>query len=251
MVNFTTTSTLDPLVDSGELDEALEVAADLAERLENEDVLALAFVRAAQARILAVRGQAAQVVAALEGLESTSRVEGSADYAVIGLLGASAVSYAAIAQDDRALALLAELEATPDARESLYYATLLPAMARTALGIGDRELAERLVGGLEARSPYAEHALLAANAALTEVRGDLRAAADAYADAADRWERFGVVTEQAFALLGRGRCLVGLARPTEAAHPLREAREIFERLGAAPALAETDALLQQATALSS
>ena len=251
IVNFTTTSTLDPLVDSGELDEALEVAADLAERLENEDVLALALVRAAQARILAMRGQAAQVVAALEGLESTSRFEGSADYAAIGLLGASAVSYAAIAQDDRALALLAELEATPDARESLYYAALLPAMARTALGIGDRDLAERLVGGLEARSPYAEHALVAANAALAEARGDLQAAADTYAEAADRWERFGVVPEHAFALLGRGRCLVGLARPTEASHPLREAREIFERLGAAPALAETDALLRESTALSS
>jgi hypothetical protein len=32
---------------------------------------------------------------------------------------------------------------------------------------------------------------------------------------------------------------------------LRQAREIFERLRAAPALAETDALLQQAIALSS
>ena len=124
-------------------------------------------------------------------------------------------------------------------------------MVRTALGIGEPELAERLVSGLEPRYPYAEHALVAANAALTEARGDLQAAADAYADAADRWERFGVVPEQAFALLGQGRCLLGLSRPTEAAPVLRHAREIFERLQAAPALAETDALLQQATALSS
>ena len=72
------------------------------------------------------------------------------------------------------------------------------------------------MSGLEPRTPYAEHALVAANAALTEARGDLQAAADAYADAADRWERFGVVPEQAFALLGQGRCLLGLSRPTEA-----------------------------------
>ena len=86
-------------------------------------------------------------------------------------------------------------------------------MVRTALGIGEPALAERLVSGLEPRYPYAEHALVAANAALTEARGDLQAAADAYADAADRWERFGVVPEQAFALLGQGRCLLGLSRP--------------------------------------
>ena len=99
--------------------------------------------------------------------------------------------------------------------------------------------------------PYAEHALVAANAALAEARGDQLAAVDAYTEAASRWERFGVVPEQAFALLGYGRCLVGLSRPTEAAPVLQRAREIFERLGAAPALAETDGLLQRATALSS
>jgi hypothetical protein len=124
-------------------------------------------------------------------------------------------------------------------------------MVRTALGIGEPALAERLVAGLEPRYPYAEHALVAANASLTDARGDLQTAAIAYADAADRWERFGVVPEQAFALLGQGRCLLGLARPTEAAPILQHAREIFERLGATPALAETDALLQEGTAISS
>ena len=57
--------------------------------------------------------------------------------------------------------------------------------------------------------------------------------------------------EQAFALLGRGRSLIALRRPNEATPSLQQAREIFERLGAVPALKETDALLQQATALSS
>lgn len=119
---------------------------------------------------------------------------------------------------------------------------LLPSIVRTALGIGDTALAARLVSGLEPRTSYAEHALIAANAALMEARGDLQAAAEAHADAATRWERFGVVPEQAFALLGQGRCLLQLSRPAEAAPSLRHAREIFDRLGAAPALAETDAL---------
>jgi len=249
LVNFTTASTLNPLFDGGELDEALEVAADLAERLENEDVLALLNVRSAQARVLTLRGQAAQVAGSLDWLESTSRVAGAID-SLIGL-EASALARAGLGQDDRAAALLVETEATPGARENAYYAAFLPAMVRTALAIGDRRLAERLVDGVEPRNPYAEHVLVAANAALAEDRGDIQVASDAYAEAADRWERFGVVPEHAFALLGQGRCLAGLARPTEATHVLRRAREVFDALGAAPALAETDALLQQATALSS
>ena len=86
---------------------------------------------------------------------------------------------------------------------------------------------------------------------MAESRGDLEVAADAYAEAAERWERFGVVTEHAFAFLGQGRCLIRLARRAEAAPVLQQAREIFDRMGAAPALAQTDELLAQATVLTS
>ena len=50
------------------------------------------------------------------------------------------------------------------------------------------------------------------------------------------------------ALLGLGRCLLELGRPTEAMPILTDAYEIFQPLRAAPALAETDALLHQSTA---
>jgi hypothetical protein len=50
--------------------------------------------------------------------------------------------------------------------------------------------------------------------------------------------------------LGMGRCLVNLDRRAEADQPLRRAREQFASLGAAPALAETDALLEPAGSLS-
>jgi len=39
---------------------------------------------------------------------------------------------------------------------------------------------------------------------------------------------------------------VALGRAPEAAHPLEQAREIFTQLGAKPALAETEALLEKA-----
>ena len=156
-----------------------------------------------------------------------------------------------MAQGEAAGALLAQIEASPGVRVSLYYGWFLTEMVRIALNIGNATLAELFVAGFEPRHPYTQRALVAANAALTESRGDLHAAADAYADAADRWERFGVVPEQAFALLGQGRCLMGLDQASDAAPVLHHAREIFERLQAAPALAEVDALLQEGTALSS
>ena len=109
-----------------------------------------------------------------------------------------------------------------------------------------RELAERLVAGVDPRYPHADHPLVAANAILAEARGDLEVAPDAHVDAADRWERFGVVLEQAFALLGQGRCLLGLSRPNDAAPVLQKAREILRATPGGPALGETDALLVSA-----
>jgi len=63
--------------------------------------------------------------------------------------------------------------------------------------------------------------------------------------AASLWHEFGDPYEEAQAPLRQGRCLVALGRAPDAAAPLAAAREIFARLGAKPALAETDALLAQ------
>jgi class 3 adenylate cyclase/tetratricopeptide (TPR) repeat protein len=251
LLDSLTQSSLDALVDTGEHEEALTLAAEMAPRLEaSGDVFDLVGVRAAQVRIFALRGQGAQEADVLAWLEPAARGTEDPQIVVFGL-GAPALVRAGLDQGEAVAALLAEVESHPGARDNLNYPALLPAMVRTAVGIGEPALAARLVGGLEPRYPYAEHSLVAANAALTEARGNLQVAADAYADAADRWARFGVVPEQAFALLGLGRCLLGLSRPTEASPVLQHAREIFERLKATPALAETDALLQQAAALSS
>lgn len=59
----------------------------------------------------------------------------------------------------------------------------------------------------------------------------------------------GTVPEQAYALLGQGRCLVALEDPA-AEEPLRQAAELFSSMGYRPALAETNALLEQTTAAS-
>jgi tetratricopeptide (TPR) repeat protein len=82
-----------------------------------------------------------------------------------------------------------------------------------------------------------------AEAMVAESSGELEAATAGFADAAARWHDFSVPYEEAQALLGQGRCLVALGRAPEAAPVLEAAREIFARLGARPALAETQAML--------
>ncbi len=248
-VTYITGSMLDPLYGHGAFDQALEVAEGIEDRSETADVTALVNAHAARARIHALRGEVAQVAGSLDWLESTAREAGAPDYAVIGLASA-ALARAALGQSEAAATILAELPTIPGAREIQYYAVYLPTMVRTALEIGDRDLAERLAAGYDSRYPMTAHALATVNAALAEARGDLELAATGYGEAAEGWRQFGVVPELAFALLGRGRCLTALRQVADGKKALQAAGEIFDALGAASALAETDELLRQATAIS-
>ena len=245
-----TASMLDFLVETGEHEQALTLATELGIELEaSGNLFDLTVVRATQALILTLRGQARQVADTLDWLETTSRDAGDVDLFVMGL-GTAAIVRAAIAQTDHAEALLAEIDATPVTCDIVNYPRMLPALVRTALATTNPQLAQQLATGVEPHTPYQEHALTAAAAALAEANGDHQTAADGYTDAARRWEAFGVIPEQAFAHLGHGRCLLALDDPT-ADQPLRHARDLFSRLQAAPHVAECDLLLQQAIARSS
>ncbi len=244
MATSLTAGSLDQLVECGELDQALDTAADLAGRLEGVDALDLADVRATRVVIAVLRGSGTELPGMLEWLEATCREVGAVDWVPFGLALCARVR-AELGQGDAASALLSEVLATPGARESLNFVAALPSMVRTSLALGDRALSERLVSGFEPRQPYGEHALVAAHAALAEASGDLAAAIPAYADAADRWERFGVVAEQGFALLGQGRCLLAVGETEAGSVCLRESRRIWERLGATPRIAEIDTLVQR------
>jgi tetratricopeptide (TPR) repeat protein len=249
MAEWATASTLSPLFDTGELDEAIALVRTLTQRFHS-DQTSLVEVRSVEARIHALRGQPMLAAEHLEWLETTARDTGAAEILVMGL-GSAAITHADLGDTTRAAALLTELAAAQDTRDNPQYAALLPALIRTALAIGHLDIAHGLATGYQPRTPYAHHALITVTAALTEARGDTQAAADGYADAAQRWEQFGVIPEYAYALLGHGRCLINLGRPHEAVSILNQSRTLFDRLAAVPALAETDALLEQATALSS
>jgi DNA-binding SARP family transcriptional activator/tetratricopeptide (TPR) repeat protein len=239
-------SRLHYLFQRGEWDEVLEVATGYDR--EEEDDQDRFWGRAFRLKILGDRGQGAQVSDSLMWLELTGRRFGEPQYVFAGLAVAAFIR-AGLEQSEAAAALLTEIDTDPRFRdEGLSYPVWLPDLVRTALLLGRRALAGRLVAGVEPRHPRTQHALVATNAALIEARGERRAAADGYADAAQRWYAFGDVHEHAYALLGQGRCLTSLGRP-EAAEPLAQARELFQAMGCRPALAETDSLLADATTL--
>jgi class 3 adenylate cyclase/tetratricopeptide (TPR) repeat protein len=196
--------------------------------------------------VLVDRGRAQEATKLVEWLEE---VHGASDRSTTDAGVCIAAGAARLALGDAASVpgLLTGSEAGLRVQGGFWWAHLLPRAVRTSLAAGDSALATRLAASLEPPlQPLAEHATIAARALVDEARGDFEAAAAGFADAASRWHDFAAVYEEAHTLLGQGRCLVALGRAPEAAPVLEQAREIFERLGAKPALGETDALLAQA-----
>jgi class 3 adenylate cyclase/tetratricopeptide (TPR) repeat protein len=230
------------LTELGRPDEATERAAALIEALEGSgNAQDPCEVRASDLALRLSRGGRGRTEE-IESLIATARTIRHAEVSGLAL----AVSAAALVSEAPARAglLLAELEQIQGVRESPYYARQLAGMVRTALAAGDVALANRLVEGLQPHYPLDDHALYAAQAQLAEHASDHTEAATLYAEAAARWKRFGNVPERAYALLGQGRSLVAL-HDASAKEPLREAAELFASIGYKPALAETEALLEQ------
>jgi tetratricopeptide (TPR) repeat protein len=237
------------LVDTGAHDEALQDLADKILDAEARGVRgAVAFWRLLETRILVLRGEASACAEWLDEIERRMRDE-DLQGVVMGLVHVSAAR-AAIGQTEAALSLLAEVAARPDVRAAPSYPEHLPVLARTAATVGAVDLGEQLVAGVEARMPFDQHSLVAARAVLAEGHSDTAAAADLYLDAADRWAAFATPVEEAYALLGAGRCLLALGRMAEATVALERAHSLWVSLKAAPLLAETDALLERTVSLS-
>jgi hypothetical protein len=76
-----------------------------------------------------------------------------------------------------------------------------------------------------------------------ESQGSLQEAAGLFAEAAQLWAAFPHVLEHGYALLGLGRCLLQGGYAAAARRSLQEARDVFNRLGANPLLAQVDDLL--------
>ena len=227
----------------GEWDEALAKAAELTPDLEQSEAGSdLVIVRTQEAVLRVARGEADLARPFIDWLERhglSSEIPWIRAYA---LLTAAPVRLD-FGDAGAALELLAEWEARPRPGSGPNYVAYLPEAVRTALAGGDDGLAARLTDGIASVLPMQRNVLATTQGLLAERRGEHEAAARRFADAAARWHDFEMPYEEAQALLGQGRCLVGLGRAPAAAPVLAAAREIFARLGAKPALVETEALL--------
>ena len=231
----------------GDWDRVLDEAAAMDPLLETpvvRDPWSRGVVRSLRTLVLVERGRAQESATLLDWLEQRAR-EKPSDGAACSI--AAAAARMALGDPVRALEFLSLGEAALRGKGGYWLAWLLPHAVRIALAAGDRTLAERLAGSLEPLQPIARHALVAAQALVTEARGDYEVAAAGFADAASRWHDFAAHYEEAHALLGEGRCLMALGRAHEAVPVLGQAREIFARLGAKPALEETERLLDEIT----
>jgi class 3 adenylate cyclase/tetratricopeptide (TPR) repeat protein len=241
-------SRLSVLVEAGRLDEVLERAEALLPALEaSGNGWCMTETRAIKARALVERGAGSAGIA--ESALDAARAAEFHDHVIMAAIPAASDRIAA-GELDSARALLVELADLPRIRDAGEYGPRLPALVRCALAAGDAGLAARLVEGVEPKVPVREHALVTTAALLAEARGAYAEAAKRFADAAARWEGFGGVLEHAYALLGQGRCLAALGDAT-ADQALRQARALFDEMGARPRVDECDNLIALASKLSS
>jgi class 3 adenylate cyclase/tetratricopeptide (TPR) repeat protein len=115
--------------------------------------------------------------------------------------------------------------------------------------LGEIDTARDLRGSLTSPALRIRLNVATADAVIAEAAGDTEGALQQYEEVAGDWADYGHVLEHALARFGAGRCLLALGRTDEAAARLGEAREILVGLGAAPTIAEIDALGDQAAAL--
>jgi len=241
-------SMVDSLGKTGEWDEALRQAAVLLPELQaTESVWDMLYLRSLGAMLSSRRGDPAEAASNVIWIVEKGReseIGWARDYA---LVAASAV-HLLCGESDAALDLLAECFDPPRASISIIEA--VPEAVRTAVSGGDEGLAARIVQHVDSllaasRLPLEQYVMASIDGLVRERRGDHEAAAAGFANAAAGWHDFCVPYEEGHALLGQGRCLLALGRAPEAAAPLAAARELFARLGAKPALVETDEWLQE------
>jgi class 3 adenylate cyclase/tetratricopeptide (TPR) repeat protein len=229
----------------GRWDEVLDRLPRVAEEVaEAGDVVDAVQLHELHLLLLALRGAKTDLAAVMTQLGRPDHLPWTIPYFDVPMAAA------AISLTDRVAALehLKDWCANSIRPMSVEFAWLIPEGVRVALQAGDRQVAHEVARRCLPNTPFEEAVANTAESQLREAGGEQEAAAAGFAEAAARWHEFDVPYEEAQSLLGQGRCLVALGRAPEAAPVLEQARAIFAKLKAKPALEETKALLTQADA---
>jgi class 3 adenylate cyclase/tetratricopeptide (TPR) repeat protein len=230
------------LYDLGRWDEVLEgtarVLAFVGSSTGQLRLIALPYM----AQVLVRRGRTAEAAVLVEEFVPLAREARDAQVLVPALAVAAFVEQAR-GDLSAAVDFVEEIEQATRGISDFHRARFLDELAAVCVEAGDLDVMRRLVDSIRMTAGRAGHSLVGARAVLTEADGDPKAALLLFEEAAKRWGEYGFVFGRGLALLGSARCLVALGRGTEATPVLHQARDIFAGLGAAPMLAEVDALL--------
>jgi class 3 adenylate cyclase/tetratricopeptide (TPR) repeat protein len=236
-----------PLFDLGQWDRLLDLAARLSDwsRTAGEGYFSIqGSVSVAHVRMC--RGDVAGAADLVRGILPAARQIQDPQVLVDALAVAALVEQAAGRGED-ALELMGEFQRITRERPTWFRAKEIPELVRLCAGMGSLDMASELMEGLPVHARRHKLSVLTATAVLKEAEGDGDGALAAYEEAAEGWRSFGYVLEMGRTALGAGRRLVDLGKP-DAIDRLREARDAFVRLGAAPLLAETESWLARAAA---
>jgi class 3 adenylate cyclase/tetratricopeptide (TPR) repeat protein len=230
------------LYDLGRWDEVMEgtarVLAFVGSSTGQLRLVALPYM----AQVLVRRGRTAEAAVLVEEFLPLARDARDAQVLVPALAVAAFVEQAR-GDLSAAVGFVEEIEQTTRGISDFHRARFLHELATVCVEAGDLDLMRRLVDSIRITVGRVGHSLVGARAVLAEAGGDPKAALLLFEEAAKRWGEYGFAFGRGLALLGSARCLLALGRGTEAAPVLHQARDIFAALGAAPALAEVDALL--------
>ena len=230
------------LYDLGRWDEVLEetarVLAFVGSSTGQLRLIALPYM----AQVLVRRGRTAEAAVLVEEYLPVARDARDAQVLVPALAVAAFVEQAR-GDLSAAVDFVEEIEQATRGISDFHRARFLDELAAVCVEAGDLDVMRRLVDSIRMTAGRAGHSLVGARAVLVEADGDSKAALLLFEEAAKRWGEYGFVFGRGLALLGSARCLLALGRTTDATPVLHQARDIFAALGAAPALAEVDALL--------
>ncbi len=230
------------LYDLGRWDEVLEatdrVLAFVGSSTGQLRIVALPYL----AQVLVRRGKTAEAAVLVEEFVPLARDARDAQVLVPALAVAALVAQAG-GDLAAAVGFVDEIEESTREVADNHRAFMVDELAAVSVEAGDLDSIRRLVDSIRLTAGRTGHALVGARAVLAEADGDPEAALLLFEEAAKRWAEYGYVLGRGLALLGSARCLLALGRRTDATPVLRQARDIFAALEAAPALAEVDALL--------